>query len=524
MPETLPMDLRGLASPSPEGAGDGDTTRVLARAAKLRAPRYRSCPVCKKGFSGEARFCPFDGDALVDAPDWNPGADSLLGQVVDGRYRVERVLGEGGMGTVYEVRHLTLGRAFAMKVLKREVLDDDDLFERFTREAKAAAAIGHPNIVGVTDFGELSAEQSGAGRRAVPYFVMELLAGKTLSSVLRAEHVLTPKRAAGLFAQCAAALQAAHEAGVLHRDLKPDNVFLVAGAASDFVKILDFGVAKIAGAGRLTRAGRVFGTPHYMSPEQARGEEIDGRADVYALGVMMYESFAGKTPFEADTYMGVLTQHLFAQPEPIDTVAVVGKELGALGPIVMRCLQKDRDARYPDMASLARALEAATLDGSDGDATLLLERKPAKAPPLHLRDPLPMPRAPEVLPSSTRGTPPTARRGGLLAVVAAVLALSVGVLAWAWVQRGTDSRAAPAAVTQAAATSAPLAAPTAELPSTATPEPPPPVAVAEAEPLTPMAAPLASAKPPRRPTTRPATPPKPPPPPPAGGEIVDPWR
>ena len=354
-----------------EGEGDESATSVVS---KEGAPRVaRRCPECGKPFSGEARFCPFDGDALVEAPDWNPAADALIGQMVDGRYEVVRVLGEGGMGTVYEVKHTALGRVFALKVLRREIAQDGGLARRFIQEAKAAAAIGHPNIVAVSDFGELTdagAPQPRAAR--VPYFVMELLKGTTLARLLAVEGRLEPRRAARIVVQCASALAAAHEAGVIHRDVKPDNVFLVSAAGRpDFVKLLDFGVAKMAGAGRLTRHGTVYGTPHYMSPEQAAGHAVDGRSDVYALGVLLYECLAGRVPFEADTYMGVLTKHMFATPEPVERLVPSGAGLGALGQVVARCLAKEPADRYASMAELGRAIELALDDPEEAASAAL---------------------------------------------------------------------------------------------------------------------------------------------------------
>jgi eukaryotic-like serine/threonine-protein kinase len=364
----------GPVGPRP-GAGVPRTPAPPGLGPARKQPRAKRCPTCEQAFSGEARFCPFDGDALVDAPDWNPSADPLLGTVIEGRYEVTSVIGEGGMGTVYEVRHTSLGRRFALKVLRRDLADAEHT-ARFIQEAKAAAAIGHPNIVAVSDFGELTIPEAG-GRASrpgaaftmgetpkppaqpVPYFVMEYLTGISLASLLRAEKTLDPVRAADIVLQCAAGLSAAHAAGVIHRDLKPDNVFLTRSGEREFVKLLDFGVAKMAGAGRLTRAGMVFGTPHYMSPEQAAGQGVDHRADVYALGVILYESLAGKVPFEADTYMGVLTKHMFATPEPIDRMVPDASALGTLGPIVMRCLAKNPHDRYASMAELVSAIEGA---------------------------------------------------------------------------------------------------------------------------------------------------------------------
>ena len=345
-----------------------------------KPPTARRCPSCKQAFSGEARFCPFDGDALFDAPDWDPGADPLIGQIVDGRYEVVSVIGEGGMGTVYEVRHTTLGRRFALKVLRRDIADAEHT-ARFIQEAKAAAAIGHPNIVAVSDFGEIAVLVAGAApgeepKRGpvVPYFVMEYLTGISLAQLLRAEKTIDSARAGELVLQCASGLAAAHAAGVIHRDLKPDNVFLIRNGDREFVKLLDFGVAKMAGAGRLTRAGMVFGTPHYMSPEQAAGQSVDHRADIYALGVILYECLTGKVPFEADTYMGVLTKHMFATPEPIDRAAPDASRLGPFGPIAMRCLAKSPTDRYASMAELVAALETALEESARAAAARRSER------------------------------------------------------------------------------------------------------------------------------------------------------
>jgi serine/threonine protein kinase len=380
VPLTLRLDPAG--SPTTPGLDEGASRRVpppSPSSSSRKAPSARRCPSCAQAFSGEARFFPFDGDALVDAPDWNPSADPLIGQVVDGRYEVASVIGEGGMGTVYEVRHATLGRRFALKVLRRDIADAEHS-ARFIQEAKAAAAIGHPNIVAVSDFGELSLGEAGR-RTRVPYFVMEYLSGISLAQLLRAEKTLDPLRAGEIALQCAAGLSAAHAAGVVHRDLKPDNVFLTRNGDREFVKLLDFGVAKMAGTGRLTRAGMVFGTPHYMSPEQAAGQSVDHRADVYALGVILYECLAGRVPFEADTYMGVLTKHMFATPEPVDRMVPDASRLGALGPICMRCLAKSPHDRYPSMAEVVAAIEGALADaGIPRPGALRSERPQAGGP------------------------------------------------------------------------------------------------------------------------------------------------
>ncbi|KYF69591.1 serine/threonine-protein kinase, partial [Sorangium cellulosum] len=415
-----------------------------ARRGKVKQiPRARRCPTCKLTFSGDSRFCPFDGDPLIDAPDWNPAADPLLGRTIDGRYEVQAVVGEGGMGTVYEVRHKSLGRLFALKVLRRDIAQDAELVARFIQEAKAAAAIGHPNIVAVSDFGAIEVEP---GQPELPFFVMEFLTGTSLAALLRTEKTLPSDRVGQIMLQCAAALGAAHAAGVIHRDLKPDNVYLVRNGDQEFVKLLDFGVAKVAGGKRLTRIGMVFGTPHYMSPEQAEGKRIDGRADLYALGVLMYECFAGRVPFEADTYMGVLTKHMYMSPEPLEQVMPDASALGAFGPIVMRCLAKSPEERFASMADLAAAIELA-LDAPGRSAASMLQDEHPRRDPLKLRErdemlgPVQVPREPADALSMG------ARVAIALAAVLVPIAIALGFRALrASAREATPEAAAPGAL------------------------------------------------------------------------------
>ena len=486
-----------------------------------KAPRAKRCPACEQMFSGEARFCPFDGDTLIETADYNPSADPLIGETIDGRYEVVDVIGEGGMGTVYEVRHVTLGRRFALKVLRRDIADAEHT-ARFLQEAKAAAAIGHPNIVAVSDFGEV--RLGGPDSAAVPYFVMEFLTGISLAALLRSEKTLSPQRAAGILLQCASGLAAAHAAGVIHRDLKPDNVFLTPTAEKEFVKLLDFGVAKMVGQGRLTRAGMVFGTPHYMSPEQAAGQSVDHRADVYALGVILYECFAGHVPFEADTYMGVLTKHMFATPEPLSQVAPDASSLGALGPIAMRCLAKSPADRYASMVEVAAAIEHAMSEAGtkvSGRAPAMAalasggSMRPREAESFGESDPALTPVKPLIGP---RGI-------GIGALSAALL----GIVGWVGLRSPPPSAPVDATPTAVIASTAPVETTTPA--ASAAPIPAPPVATAAVPaqssastpaPALPTASPSVVAKkadpPPRLPVT-PQRHPKSP----GGGEVVDPW-
>ncbi|HZF56360.1 MAG TPA: protein kinase [Polyangiaceae bacterium] len=353
MPATFRLPQGGRPpSQAPSGSRGGEHSSSIPP-----RPQARRCPDCEQIFSSEARFCPYDGDRLVDAPEWNPEADPLIGITVDNRYKVMSVLGEGATGKLYKVQHVALSRLFALKVLRRDVARDAAMVERFLREAQAAAAIGHPNIISVSDFGNISID--GPGKAELPYFVMEYLPGASLATLIRKEKTLSPARAGPLFLQAASALAAAHAAGVIHRDLKPANIFVSKSGDREFVKLLDFGVAKIEGTGRLTKEGMVTGTPDYMCPERVRGLKIDHRADIYSLGAIMYQCFAGRAPFEAEIYAEVLKKHVSEAPQPVEQAVKDPKALGAFGPIVMRCLAKDPNDRFETASELAAAIEVA---------------------------------------------------------------------------------------------------------------------------------------------------------------------
>lgn len=306
----------------------------------------RQCTHCGSRFSNDARFCPYDGEPTRDATP--RGADAFIGTILAGRYRIESILGEGGMGIVYRAVHVELDKRVAVKMLRADMANDETVAKRFVQEAKALSRIVHAHIVEVFDFGRTE--------DGLAYFVMEYLEGRSLREALR-ENDLSAREILRVARAMAEGLGAAHAAGIIHRDLKPDNVQLVQRDDDRcYVKILDFGVAKVAGVSRLTRNGAVFGTPHYMSPEQAQGHPVDHRSDIYSYGIILYELFTGRLPFDADTFVRVISQQIFEPPPPIE-LQPDRAELGAFAPIILRCLEKDVADRYGSFEEVSEALD-----------------------------------------------------------------------------------------------------------------------------------------------------------------------
>jgi len=289
-----------------------------------------------------------------------PGADSPP-QPLGGRYRLEAELGSGGMGAVYRATDLTMRRPVAVKVIRGiDGVDiDDDVANRFLREAKNTARVQHEHIIEIYDFGR--------GEAGEMFLVMELLEGESLSARLRREPRLAPATGVHILRQMCAALHVAHASGIVHRDLKPANVVLIRRAGDDqYVKVLDFGVAKSYAPDQeteLTHRGMLIGTLEYMAPEQITGAGVDGRSDIYSLGVLMYRLFAGRAPFLDATVPGLIHAHVNLLPAPMSEL--VPGIPRALDRVVLRCLAKRPEDRFGSMEELSRALLAALQPGDD---------------------------------------------------------------------------------------------------------------------------------------------------------------
>jgi len=332
------------------------------------------CPRCGRRFSNDVLVCPADHTPLqADATIADVPIDPLLGQIFDEKYRLEARLGGGGMGTVYRATHLLIDRPVALKVLSQRFVGDETAQQRFRREARAAGRMQHPNAVSVTDFGTTA--------DGYLYIVMELLEGHTLRDVLMREGPLDVARAVSIMLQTSAAVAAAHDAGLIHRDLKPGNIFIAHRADTvAVVKVLDFGVAKFAVEEQadddyqtLTQVGALIGTPRYMSPEQCSGSgPVTPASDVYSLGIILYEMLSGATPFNAETPLAIVFRQVSEPPPPLPES--VPQKLRA---IVERALAKDPMKRFANAEEFRQELLSTA-------EVLGLEYSGSKAKPLTL--------------------------------------------------------------------------------------------------------------------------------------------
>ena len=402
---------------------------------------------------------------------------SLIGQTI-GNYRVTRLLGEGGMGVVYQAEHPVIGRKVAIKLLHTWMARDQEVVARFFNEARAIHTVGHENIVEILDFGQTAEGQA--------YFIMEFLAGEALNERV-ARGPLPPKEVAAIADQICRALGAAHGKGIIHRDLKPQNIHLVTAESGRVVaKLLDFGVAKITNAGDLshsvkTQTGSLMGTPLYMSPEQCRGAgEIDHRTDVYSLGVVLYEMLAGRPPFVSEGVVELFAAHMLKAPPPLTDFAPGTPP--AMAAAVMRALSKEAPARFSTMEDLRKALLG---DGSLVGAGVApaggTQAYPARGGST-LVEPM---KAATTFSSMTseKDLVPAKSRSGL--VVGALLVAAAGAATYFLVSRRAPSHqpeeaasardngaeSAPAAAPGAAAGSPPAPSPSPSRPAAATPTP-----------------------------------------------------
>jgi serine/threonine protein kinase len=336
------------------------------------------CPSCQDVLADDAQFCGSCGmptarhsseaatqiDLLQETNTVQRSTDDQharphdprVGLILDSKYKLLENLGQGGMGSVFRAQRLHIGDEVAVKLLHHDLVREKQALERFRREARAAAMIRHPNVVSIHDFND------GTGDANEAYIVMELVQGVSLGDLLRRDGRMSPRRAVHLMHDICAGVGVAHRQGLLHRDLKPDNVIVVPPSHEgdeETAKVVDFGLAKVRDAGvstALTHTGVVMGTLYYMSPEQCSGEELDARADVYSLGAMLYEMLAGGPPFRSNNFPGLIAKHLHEPPPPLPKSLEVPPALEA---VCLRALAKDRNQRQPDAIAFGRDLQTA---------------------------------------------------------------------------------------------------------------------------------------------------------------------
>jgi serine/threonine protein kinase len=307
------------------------------------------CSVCHSQFPEAVINCPDDGNPLRLLQD-----DPLIGTVFADRYEILSVLGTGGMSMVYKARHKLMDRIVAIKILHQDLINEPTAIQRFQQESQAAASLTHQNVVTVYDFGISPQGQA--------FFVMDCLEGPTLADILDEEGPLPAERAVPIFSQVCDGLEAAHKKGIIHRDLKPGNVVLTtADDGTEFIKLVDFGIAKFLPQSgihvqKLTQTGEVFGSPLFMSPEQCMGRPLDARSDIYALGVLMYDTLTGRPPVMGANFLETMNKHVGEKPPTFGDISPELNIPEAVETVVMKCLEKEPENRYQSAAEVKRAL------------------------------------------------------------------------------------------------------------------------------------------------------------------------
>ncbi|HEU4385566.1 MAG TPA: protein kinase [Anaeromyxobacteraceae bacterium] len=329
------------------------------------------CAKCQREGPEGALFCPFCSAPILASREAEAG-DPLIGQTIKGTYLVQQRIGSGGMGQVYKAVQINLDRPVALKLLRPSFLSDQTIVQRFHREARAASRLHHPNVISVTDFGQTE--------DGTLFMAMEYLPGRNLLKLMAEEFPLGEQRVLHLASQILSALAEAHRAGIVHRDLKPENVMVESRRGEpDFVKVLDFGIAKIQEPddreGRLTQTGLIFGTPDYMSPEQATLVPLDARSDLYSVGVMLYEMLTGRHPFQAATPPAMAQAHVVQPPPPMSERCPPGHRVSpALEALAMRALAKKPEDRFETAEEMRRQLLDCPLDPGLGEGRTAPER------------------------------------------------------------------------------------------------------------------------------------------------------
>ena len=395
------------------------------------------CPTCGTEYPANERFCPRDGTALRS----QGGSTDLVGSIVAERYHVMKKLGEGGMGQVYLAEHVKMGRKSALKVMNPGMVNDADAISRFNREAANASRINHPNVAGIYDFGETS--------DGLIYLAMEFIEGQSLTALVEANGALAPLRAAEIARQTGEGLQVAHDMGIVHRDLKPDNIMIAKNRdGSDCVKVVDFGIAKAAGAEnqKVTKTGLVVGTPEYMSPEQLAGDKLDGRSDIYSLGLVTFNMLTGKLPFQAESAQESMIMRLTDEPKTLQEMKPDTSWPPEVQTVMRKALERRAGDRYQKAADFGRDLYMAVdrmpkqaagatmvMGASDGATAVMTAPPPTRIDASAAAAPAPVVPAPVAVAPARSRTPMYA---------SGVVAIGLAAAATIYFARGTSKAGA----------------------------------------------------------------------------------